>query len=173
MVNYGRSPVKLNLGCGFDYRQGYINADRVPGRVDLVFDLNITPYPLPDNLADEILLRHVLEHVLDVRAALDELWRILKPAGALIAFVPHFSHFHALTHPEHHHAFCYNSLAMFTPESGASYTNRLWNVQNAHLHFHSSFLEWLFNKHKYIYTTTILAYLFPAYEIEFVLHPLK
>lgn len=30
-----------------------------------------------------------------------------------------------------------------------------------------------FNRHKYIYATTILAYLFPAYEIKFVMTPLK
>lgn len=173
IATYGRNPIKLNLGCGFDYGEGYINADRVPGRADLVFDLNITPYPFPDNLADEILLRHVLEHVWDVRAVVDELWRISKPGGTLTILVPHFSHFQAITHPEHYHAFHYNSLAMFTPESRESYTNRLWEIEKTNLHFHSSLLEWFFNGHKYIYTSTVLAYLFPAYEIEFVLHPLK
>jgi predicted SAM-dependent methyltransferase len=167
------TPIKLNLGCGSNYREGYINADRVCARVDLVFDLNMVPYPFPDDLADEVLLKQVLEHVWDVRVVLDELWRILKPTGSLMIFVPHFSHFQALTHPEHRHAFHYNSLVMFTPESVTTYTNCLWKIQKTHLHFRSALLEKFFNGHKYVYTTTILAYLFPAYQIEFVLHPLK
>ena len=67
--------IKLNLGCGSDYRRGYINADRVRGRVDVVLDLNVLPYPFSDNTVDEILLRHVLEHVDDLRKVMDELWR--------------------------------------------------------------------------------------------------
>ena len=98
---------------------------------------------------------------------------LLKPEGKLFVYVPHFSHFQALTHPEHRHAFHYNSLAMFTPESREPYTNRLWRIEKRYLHFGTRLLEHIFNRHKYLYTTTILAYLFPAYEIEFILQPLK
>lgn len=97
--------MKLNLGCGNNYLQGYINVDRVPGIADTVHDLDKIPYPWPDNSADEILMRHVLEHLQDVRKVMDELWRLLKPGGSLVLYVPHFSHFQALTHPEHRHAF--------------------------------------------------------------------
>jgi ubiquinone/menaquinone biosynthesis C-methylase UbiE len=121
----------------------------------------------------EALLRHVLEHVDDIRRVLDEIWRVLKPDGKAIIYVPHFSHFQALTHPEHRYAFHYNSLAMFTPESGEPCTNHLWGVEGVHLRFGSRLLEHIFNRHKYIYTSTILAYIFPAYEIEFILRPLK
>lgn len=165
--------MKLNLGCGSDYVKGYVNVDRVPGIADVVHDLNEFPYPWPDNAADEILMRHVLEHIEDIRKVMDELWRILKPGGRLIIYVPHFSHFQALTHPEHRHAFHYNSLQMFTPQSDERYTDYLWNIQEVRLCFKNAILGWLFNRHKYIYTTTILAYLFPAYEIRFVMTPLK
>lgn len=62
---------------------------------------------------------------------------------------------------------------MFTPQSGERYTDRLWSIQNVRLVFGNAGLEWFFNRHKHIYTTTILAYLFPAYEIKFVMMPLK
>lgn len=74
--------MKLNLGCGNNYLKGYINVDRVPGIADLVYDLDEFPYPWPDNSVDEILMRHVLEHLQDIRKVMDELWRILKPGGA-------------------------------------------------------------------------------------------
>jgi len=121
----------------------------------------------------EVLLRHVLEHLDDIRSVLDDLWRILEPDDRAVIHVPHFTHFQALTHPEHRHAFHYNSLAMFTPEAREPYTNRLWHVKHTRLRFRSRFLEGVFNRYKYTYTTAILAYLFPAHEIEFVLHPLK
>jgi SAM-dependent methyltransferase len=104
---------------------------------------------------------------------MDELWRILKPGGQLLIYVPHFSHFQALTHPEHRHAFHYNSFQMFTPQSDERYTNCLWEVQRVRLQFNNGVLGWFFNRHKHLYTTTILAYLFPAYEIKFVMTPLK
>jgi len=165
--------MKLNLGCGSDYRQGYVNVDRVPGIADIVHNLDRFPYPWPDDSVDEVLMQHVLEHVKDIRKIMDQLWRILKPGGWLIIYVPHFSHFQALTHPEHCHAFHYNSFQMFTPQSGEHYTDHLWNIQEVRLHFKNAVLGRFFDRHKYVYTTTILAYIFPACEIKFVMTPLK
>lgn len=166
--------MKLNLGCGNNYLQGYINVDRMPGIADIVHDLDEIPYPWPDNSVDEILMRHVLEHLQDIRKVMDELWRLLRPRGQLVLYVPHFSHFQALTHPEHRHAFHYNSFQMFTPQSGERYTDRLWNIQEVKLlGFRNPILGRFFNRHKHIYTSTILAYLFPAPEIRFIMTPLK
>ena len=161
-------------GSRRDRRPGYLSVDRVPGEhVDIIHDLGCFPYPWADNSVEAILMRHVLEHVDDVRAVLDECWRILRPGGTLEIHVPHFSHFQAMTHPEHRHAFCYNSLAMFTANVGEPYTSRLWEQRSVELNFTSPILSRLFNRHKYFYTTTILAYLFPAYAIHFVLTPVK
>ncbi len=115
-------------------------------------------------------MRHVLEHLQDIRKVMDELWRLLKPGGRLILYVPHFQ---ALTHPEHRHAFHYNSFQMFTPQSGERYTDRLWSIEEVKLSFGNPILHRFFNRHKCIYTTTILSYLFSAYEIRFVMTPFK
>lgn len=88
-------------------------------------------------------MRHVLEHVKDIHKV-DELWRILKPGGRLIIYVPHFSHFQALTHPEHCHAFHHSSFQMFTPQSGERYTDHLWNIQDVRLRFKNAVLGWFF-----------------------------
>lgn len=55
---------KLNLGCGFDKREGFVNADSFAACVpDVLFDIETTPWPLPDNGFDYVLVKHVLEHV--------------------------------------------------------------------------------------------------------------
>ena len=166
---------KLNLGCGSDYRQDFINVDRIPGKVDVLCDLNFIPYPFSADSISTIEMRHVMEHMHQIRPVMDELWRILMPGGKLVICVPHFTHFQALTHPEHYHAFHYNSFSMFTPQAGEPYTYRLWQIEKSDLHFDKGprFLHKLFNRHKHFYTTTILAYLLPAFEIEFWLCPVK
>jgi len=166
--------LRLNLGAGRDRRPGYLNVDRVPSETtDIVHDLSKFPYPWEAEAVQAILLRHVLEHIDDIRAVMDELWRILAPGGLLEIYVPHFSHFQALTHPEHRHAFHYNSLNMFTPNAGEPYTDRLWSIKKVELHFTHPRLGRFFNRHKFIYTSTLLAYLFPAHEIKFLLAPIK
>ena len=62
----------------------YVTADLKDG---LDLKLNIEKIDLPDGSFDVILCSHVLEHV-DDRAALSELYRILRPSGRLILMVP-------------------------------------------------------------------------------------
>jgi len=45
----------------------------------------------PEAFFDEVVIWHVLEHLADPRAALEEMQRILKPGGRLIVAVPNFS----------------------------------------------------------------------------------
>ena len=56
--------LKLNLGCGFDKREGWLNVDNFPEcEPDQLLDLEATPWDLPSEAFDHILLKHVLEHV--------------------------------------------------------------------------------------------------------------
>ncbi len=47
-----------------------------------------TDIKLPDKSVDKALIRSVLVHVLDKQAAINEIYRILKPGGELIGFEP-------------------------------------------------------------------------------------
>lgn len=54
--------MRLNPGCGYDRREGYLNVDRRGAcEPDLVLDLEALPWPADS--ADEILLKHTLEHL--------------------------------------------------------------------------------------------------------------
>ncbi|GII03257.1 class I SAM-dependent methyltransferase [Planobispora takensis] len=61
--------------------------------VDLVGDLRTLP--LADASLDGIVSVAVLEHVPDPQAHVEEMWRVLKPGGRLLCFVPFMQPFHA------------------------------------------------------------------------------
>ena len=89
MNRYG--PIKLNLGCGEDYREGYINVDtRNLPRVDIKWKIDDLGEYIRDNSIVEILAWDVLEHfpVRQVPKALDEWVRMLAPGGILQIKVP-------------------------------------------------------------------------------------
>jgi predicted SAM-dependent methyltransferase len=78
--------MKLNLGCGLDKRQGYINVDiRKDVNPDLVLNLEDIPYPFESNSIEEIIDKDILEHIpyRKVENILKEWYRILKPEGKL------------------------------------------------------------------------------------------
>ena len=58
-----------------------------PGLTFEVCPLERTPYE--DDMFDAVILTDVLEHVVNERVVINELFRILKPGGHLIVTVPH------------------------------------------------------------------------------------
>lgn len=95
---------KLNLGCGEDKKEGFVNLDWSPlTKPDIVHDLNVLPYPFPDHSFEYIEASHVLEHLDRPFAVMREMHRILVPGGELHLKVPHFSR--GFTHAEHAHGF--------------------------------------------------------------------
>ncbi|WP_170958785.1 glycosyltransferase family 9 protein [Magnetospirillum sp. 15-1] len=98
--------MKINLGCGRDYRPGWLNVDFFGAAdPDLVFDLEKTPWPIEDNCADIILLKHVLEHLgrdsISFLNIISEIYRIAKPDGIIEIHVPHPAHADFLGDPTH------------------------------------------------------------------------
>lgn len=106
---------KLNFGCGEKILSGYVNVDivNIPG-VDIVINLEKTPYPFNDEEFDEIYADNVLEHLEHFIPIMQELHRILKQQGKLIIKVPHFTSHDAWAHPQHTRAFTYESFDFFT-----------------------------------------------------------
>lgn len=113
---------KLNLGCGDQYLEGYINCDiLLTVKTDKIIDLENRPYPFPDNFADEILMDNVLEHLTDVVKTMQELHRILKPGGKAIIIVPYSKSDRAAQDPTHIHQFTERSMDYFTENYEFSY----------------------------------------------------
>jgi ubiquinone/menaquinone biosynthesis C-methylase UbiE len=73
---------------GADYTRGTLEAlaAKMPGVPLVQFDL--TKCPLPDAFVDVAVLINVLEHIDDHKAAVAQLFRIVRPGGSVIIEVP-------------------------------------------------------------------------------------
>lgn len=83
-------PRRLNLGCGWDKRDGYLNVDlQAFHEPDLVADVRDL-HMLPDGHFEEIIAQDVLEHLTraDAPVALKEWARLLEDGGRLVLRLP-------------------------------------------------------------------------------------
>jgi SAM-dependent methyltransferase len=113
----GPTPLRLNLGCGRNCLAGWINVDvAAQAGIDVVADLdNCAQKPLPFDVdsVDELLLSHVLEHLRDPLALMQELHRVAKPGARLIARTPYGSSDDAWEDPTHVRPYFLNSFGFF------------------------------------------------------------
>ena len=100
----------------------HLNVDREASvEPDLVHDLSVYPYPLPDNAFEEIHADDVVEHLEDVVAFMREVWRLAKPNARVFITTPHFSCANAFTDPTHRWQLGYFSFDYFVAGHQWSY----------------------------------------------------
>lgn len=86
-------PIMLNIGCGTDYKDGWINVDNNSDhnieKLDLNWDMR-KPLPFPDKSVDYIFNEHFFEHltVEEMKPVVRDLMRVLKPGGVLRIAMP-------------------------------------------------------------------------------------
>jgi SAM-dependent methyltransferase len=175
------SAARLNLGCGRDIRDGYVNVDSAPlPGIDLVYDLNDLPLPFEDAQFAEILCQDVLEHV-DYLPLMRELHRVLRPNGRLVVRSPHFTSRGVHVDPTHLRAFSIETFDFFVRRDrygDRSYYFDFWfsDIPSARITFHryrwqpwNYIVEPLVNTTRGVqayYEETALSRLFPAANIE-------
>ena len=98
--------MKLDLGCGYAKRDGYTRVDYDSAVLpDITHDLNVFPYPIENDVADEVLLIHVLEHLAplpeDYKKLWQEIYRICKNGAKINIEVPHWLHENFYHDPTH------------------------------------------------------------------------
>ena len=108
---------RLHLGCGRRPLEGWMNLDRamLPG-VDVVADLDDcrrTPLPFAANSFREFLGLHVLEHLRDPLAFMQELHRIAQPGARAEFHLPFGSSDDAFEDPTHVRQYFANSFMYF------------------------------------------------------------
>jgi SAM-dependent methyltransferase len=123
--------VKLNLGCGFDKRDGWLNVDGFAAcGPDRLLDIEATPWDLETSAFEHILMKHVLEHVgaeFEVFAAvMRELHRVAAPRGLVEIHVPHVRHDTFWSDPTHVRAFTPLTFMMLSKRQ-----NRIWMENRA------------------------------------------
>lgn len=83
--------LRVNLGCGGKYLNGYMNIDLIRrGVVDLIADAR--KLPLQDSSVELIESYHLIEHIprYELLPTLKQWFRVLIPGGKMIAEFPDF-----------------------------------------------------------------------------------
>lgn len=131
----------LNLGAGnkpmaSDNARHVVNHDRTAHRLEInaVHDLNVLPWPWPDNSFDQIIARAVFEHLdIDLVRSLNECWRLLRPDGVLHLKLPYWNSDNSYQDPTHRWFFSLRALDQFDPDTERGkeygfYTPYKWQI---------------------------------------------
>jgi len=96
--------MKLNVGCGFDYRDNFVNIDGIDAipKVDMVIDLNkhsLLEF-FEENSSEHIVANDFIEHHFhwEAVAIMYDFYKLLKPKGMLEMRLPDFGR---ITSPFH------------------------------------------------------------------------
>lgn len=185
--------VIIELGCGPNKRPGVIGIDQfnLPG-VDFVTDLEHGLPFLETNSVDEIISRHVLEHIENFQLLMEEIHRVLKPGGKKVIIVPHFSSPYYYSDFTHRRFFGLYTFDYFADPASTRlkrkvpsfYSDLRFTISFRRLVFKSPFqgrnlikavFTWFFNSTTYLQELyeEQLCYLLPCQEIVFELIPVK
>jgi SAM-dependent methyltransferase len=117
---------KLNLGCGRDYREGFVNIDiSKEVKADVYHDLEKFPYPFKANTFDEILSLGVLELIdADFLKIMEELYRICKPNAVIKIRSPVFPNMCSAQDPLTKKFMTYNTFEYFKGDGGFDYYSK-------------------------------------------------
>lgn len=84
--------LRLNLGCGRDYRKGWVNIDISQDvEAELHMDLRVGRLPFNKDSAEEIYISGVLEQIGSndqLIHVMNDAHRVLKPGGTMVVVVP-------------------------------------------------------------------------------------
>lgn len=175
--------MKLHLGCGNDYKKGYVNCD-ISKEVnpDKIVDLEKPLKMFKENSVDEIIANHVFEHVYNFIPLMHELYRICNKGAIIKIKTPFFSTWGQYNDPTHvrfftPYTFDYFRKGNYSHEVSAN--KDMFEKIRVKINFgigKSSKLNFIINpivnfNHK-IYCR-FFAFILPSAEIEFELKVLK
>lgn len=126
---------KLNLGCGNDYREGWVNLDKNKKfKADIYSDIE-KRLPFKSNTFDYIYSEHVLEHINNLIPLMRELRRISKNEAVIEIRVPHALSIAAYQDPTHVRFFTYQTFDYFTSKSLVDYGFPKFKIISRRLNF--------------------------------------
>lgn len=111
--------MRLNLGCGNKKMPGWVNVDKeAAAEPDQQVDLEALPWPWPDDAAEAVVMRHVLEHLgastETYLGIIRELYRVCRDGAEVTITVPHPRHDQFLNDPTHVRPITPQGLEMFS-----------------------------------------------------------
>jgi SAM-dependent methyltransferase len=104
----------LDIGCGANKVSGAVGMDINPRTAaDVIHDLDDLPYPFETDAFDEVIGRHVIEHVRDPMGVMREIHRITRNGGIVRLIAPHWTNpdfATDLTHRNHLNSYSFRNL---------------------------------------------------------------
>lgn len=186
--------VSIELGCGNNKKHSNtIGIDAIDyADVDIVGDVYKILALFPSQSVDTVYSYHFVEHIPDVETLLSELFRIIKADGYVEFVAPHFSNPYFYSDPTHCkffglYTFCYYANTSFFSRKVPTYNHKVYfDTIKVDLIFKSTkpfffrysfkrIIGYLFNSCTYFkeFYEENLCYLFPCYEVRYILRPLK
>jgi len=111
--------IRVDIGCGENKQKGFIGLDKraLPG-IEIVHDLEVFPYPLPDECCLVIVGSHIIEHLKPWLTIdfFNELWRIMMPEGELVLATPYAGSRGFWQDPTHCNGFNEVTFQYFDPD---------------------------------------------------------
>lgn len=124
-----KQSLRIDLGCGPNKQSGPdiigLDARALPG-VDIVHDLEVFPWPLPDNSVRVAFASHYFEHVKPWKflPLMAELHRVMMHDGQVLAAGPYGVEFRFVQDPTHCNPINEATFAYWD----RSHPSRLWDV---------------------------------------------
>ena len=169
--------MKLHLGCGNDYKNGYINCDISEKiKTDKIIDLEQF-LPFEDNSVEEIITNHTLEHIKNFIQLIEEMYRISKNGAIINIKVPYFAYPGSFADPTHVRFLTLKTFEYFTYNNGLNYySNARFKILKQTLNFSfkkkHKIMNFLINKNQRIYER-LFCYIFPSAELNVILEVIK
>lgn len=128
--------IHLDLGGGANPQPGFINIDiRDLPEVDIVHDVNIHPWPLPNECVTRMLASHLVEHIpptaigmngtwFPFMAFMDEAWRVGRAGCELMISAPYWLSPGFAQDPTHCNSINETTFAYFDP----LHQSQLWTI---------------------------------------------
>lgn len=125
-----RNNLQLNMGCGSENSDEFINIDIKPmDNVDLIWDIN-QGLPFDDNSVIYIKAHDFLEHIFDIEYVLKEMYRVSKHGTIWNVRVPHYGS-NSVASIQHKHFFGESGFEFFSPSLRNDFKsswNYGWNI---------------------------------------------
>lgn len=170
--------LKLHLGCGRDFKKGYLNCD-ISSNVNPDKIVDITKeFPFEDNSVEEIIMNHILEHTQKPLEVMREIYRVCKNGAIVKIRVPYFSHECAFSMIDHYSFFTWTTFDLFN-ESHPGHWQGVGNFKTIKKRLHwrkqLKIFEWIFGIHPKITRIyqEVFCWILPAKELEIELKVIK
>jgi hypothetical protein len=129
----------LDIGCGNNKQKGFLGVDKkeLVG-VDLVVDIETTPWPFPRSIVNKMLCSHSLSYIkpwlfIDV---MDEMWEMIHPDGQLLVIVPYAGSFGFYQDPLRTKGYNEATFSYFDPDHKSGlyqiYQPKPWHIVRHH-----------------------------------------